>query len=248
MFHQIVVRYAKVIFLSSDANYSQEISNDPFFKNIEEYQKDGVAFWKKHGPHHPFLLANYPCSKNMGGVPFHRNFSKLKLTPEQGEHISFLELLDVPTIGNKSHNKKVFYELVSQSHLEYIDRLILGGGNKLFFVSKGVLKDMKKLKDEFPVFKWLDFKRDEKEKYLKTVSNGNVVQEIYTFRLLKYMAKYPVYHPEYRNGLGETANNALETGFHNHLEPRLNTPKKQKEYHTTESVVFVGFYLFRQAC
>ena len=172
---------AKVIFLSSDANYSQEIPNDHFFHYIEEYQKDGVAFWKKYNHHHPFLLSDYPCRKNTGGVPFHRNFSKLKLTPEQGEHISFLELLDVPTIGNKSENKKVFYELVSQSHLEYIDRLVLGGGNKLFFVSKGVLKDMKKLKNEFPVFKWLDFKSDEKEKYLKTVSNGNVIQEISHF-------------------------------------------------------------------
>ncbi|HKL26109.1 MAG TPA: hypothetical protein VJ910_07805, partial [Desulfuromonadales bacterium] len=42
---------ARIIFLSSDANYSPEISDHPFFKKILEYQDDGVAFWKKHGCH-----------------------------------------------------------------------------------------------------------------------------------------------------------------------------------------------------
>jgi len=66
---------AEIIFLSSDANYSPEISNHAFFKYILEYQKDGVAFWSKYGCHHPFLLENYPFNKSNAGVPFHRNFS-----------------------------------------------------------------------------------------------------------------------------------------------------------------------------
>lgn len=39
---------ARVIFLSSDANYSPEISNNTFFEKILEYQKDGVVFWNKY--------------------------------------------------------------------------------------------------------------------------------------------------------------------------------------------------------
>lgn len=171
---------AKVVFLSSDANYSPEISNHQFFKYILEYQKDGIAFWEKYKCHHPFLLPNYPFNKNMAGVPFHRNFSKIGLGSEYAEHISFLELLDIPTIGNKSQNKKLFYELVSQAHLEYIENLILGGGNKLFFVSNGVLKDIVKLKKIYPVFKWLDIDASSKEQYSKHIK-GNKVKEIYHF-------------------------------------------------------------------
>jgi hypothetical protein len=80
---------ARIIFLSSDANYSPEISNHSFFNYILEYQKDSIAFWKKYGCHHPFLLPNYPFNKSTGGVPFHRNFSKVGLGPEYAEYICF---------------------------------------------------------------------------------------------------------------------------------------------------------------
>lgn len=172
---------AEIIFLSSDANYSPEVSNHTFFKCIMEYQKDGVTFWGKHKCHHPFLLANYPFSKTKAGVPFHRNFSKIGLGSEFSSHISFLELLDVPTIGNKSENINQFYSLVSESHLRYVDELMLGGGNKLFFVSKGVLKDMAKLKRIYSVFKWLDFKAGSKEQFSTIINGGNKIQEIYHF-------------------------------------------------------------------
>ncbi|MDA3806504.1 MAG: hypothetical protein PF440_01210 [Thiomicrorhabdus sp.] len=171
---------AKVVFLSSDANYSPEISDHNFFNYILEYQKDGIAFWEKYGCHHPFLLPNYPFSKSMAGVPFHRNFSKIGLGPEHAKHISFLELLDIPTIGNKSQNRKLFYELVSLSHLEYIESLMLGGGNKLFFISNGVLKDIVKLKKNYPIFEWLDFQVPVEKQYSKTIK-GNKIKEIYHF-------------------------------------------------------------------
>ena len=115
---------AKILFLSSDANYSPEISNHDFFNHILEYQEDGVAFWKKYDVHHPFLLPNYPFSKSKSGVPFHRNFSKIGLTSNHAHHVSFIELLDIPTIGNKSDNKKLFWEYVSEDHLQFLDDLI----------------------------------------------------------------------------------------------------------------------------
>lgn len=169
---------ADIVFLSSDANYSPEISNHPFFKYILEYQKDGISFWKKYGCHHPFLLPNYPFNKNTGGVPFHRNFSKIGLGGKYAENISFLELLDIPTIGNKSHNKKLFYELASRPHLEYIENLMLSDSNKLFFVSNGVLKDIEILRKKHSVFKWLDLPA---QGQLSKEVKSNKIQEIYHF-------------------------------------------------------------------
>lgn len=171
---------AKIIFLSSDANYSPEISNHPFFDYILEYQRDGIAFWKKYGCHHPFLHPAYPFNKNTGGVPFHRNFSKIGLGPEHAEHICFLELLDIPTIGNKSENRELFYSLASSLHLQYIERLILSGGGKLFFVSSGVLQDLQKFKRLFPVFSWVDHDTGTKNRFVKDLG-GNRVQEICHF-------------------------------------------------------------------
>ena len=171
---------ARIVFLSSDANYSPEISNHHFFKYILEYQKDGIAFWEKYNCHHPFLLPNYPFNKNMAGVPFHRNFSKIGLRPEHAAHISFIELLDIPTIGNKSQNRKLFFEYVSLSHLEYIEELMLGGGSKLFYVSNGVLRDIAKLKKAYPVFEWFDYELTSSKQYVKTI-NSNKIREIYHF-------------------------------------------------------------------
>jgi len=171
---------AKVVFLSSDANYSPEISNHPFFNYILEYQKDGIAFWEKYGCHHPFLLPNYPFDKRKDGCKFHLNFSKIGLNSEQARHISFLELLDVPTIGNKSNDFKLFYKLVSQSHLEYIEKLMLSGGNKLFFISNGVIRDILKLKKHYPTFKWLNVEPRRSKQFSKEI-NGNKIKEIYHF-------------------------------------------------------------------
>jgi len=159
-----VPKEAKIIFLGSDANYSPAISNNDFFKYILEYQKDGVAFWKKYKCHHPFLLPNYPTGKGFDkrkdGVPYHRNFRKLGLQPppKYAAHISFLELLDVPTIGNKSQNINQFDKMLSLKHLLYIDKLIKGGGKKLFYVSPGVLKDIKRIKNIYSsndLFDWV---------------------------------------------------------------------------------------------
>ncbi len=171
---------SKVVFLSSDANYSPEISNHYFFKTILEYQSDGVLFWEKYNVHHPFLLPHYPFNKNKDGVPFHRNFKKIGLTAKYASHVTFLELLDIPTIGNKSKNYELFYSLVSKTHLQYIDKLITCGGQKLFFVSSGVLQNMVKLKKVYQVFEWLEPKKNSK-KQLSMVIGENKIQEIYHF-------------------------------------------------------------------
>ena len=171
---------ANIIFLSSDANYSPEISKHPFFKKILEYQEDGVAFWKKYNCHHPFLLPSYPFSRSKAGVPFHRNFSKIGLNQDHAEHVSFIELLDIPTIGNKSQNRNLFFQLVSKAHLDYLDKLMTGGGRKLFFVSNGVLKDIENIKKKHTAFGWLNFKSGRTQQFSQEI-NGNKIQEIYHF-------------------------------------------------------------------
>jgi len=171
---------AHIVFISSDANYSPEISNHDFFKYILEYQADGVEFWNKHGEHHPFLLKEYPFSRTKDGVPFHRNFKKIGLNYKHSSELCFLELLDVPTIGNKSDNKELFNELISYSHLKYIDELVLNGGNKLFFISSGVISDMLKLKKKHDVFGWLEKDKSNKEQITIDI-NSNKIKEIYHF-------------------------------------------------------------------
>ncbi|MGD9660781.1 MAG: hypothetical protein AB7U63_05865 [Porticoccaceae bacterium] len=146
---------AQVVILSSDANYAPEISSHSFFQYILEYQQDGVGFWKKYGVHHPFLLPNFPFNKTQHGRPYHKNISKLGLDTSYADKISFLELLDIPTIGNKSVNRKEFYSLISAQHLTFIDDLIRNDSGTLFLVPGGVFNDMLYLKKIYPVFPWL---------------------------------------------------------------------------------------------
>ena len=170
---------AKIIFISSDANYSPEITDHKFFDSILEYHQDGVAFWKKYGVHHPFLLSTFPFNKTSGGRPFHSRFSRLNLDSSYATDISFVELLDIPTIGNKSSDRTSFYKLVTRPHLNYLDNLIMSGGQKLFFVSNGVLKDMYKMRSKYHVFNWLD-RQNSIRKYSKKIGT-NKIKEIYHF-------------------------------------------------------------------
>jgi hypothetical protein len=171
---------AKILFLNSDANYSPQISEHDFFKYILEYQENGVNFWKKYNVHHPFLLSNYPFSRSKAGVPFHHNFSKLNLSKDYADQVSFIELLDVPTIGNKSEDNNIFWELVSERHLRYLDMIIQGGEEKLILISGTVLRDMMKMKELYNVFKWLNYPIKPGSKYCHQVNNSTV-QKIYHF-------------------------------------------------------------------
>ena len=196
---------AKIIFLSSDANYSPEISKDPFFKCIIKYQEDGIAFWEKEGCHHPFMLKNFPkdFDRRKDGVPFHRNVSKLGLQAKpHAEHISFLETLDVPTIGNKSEDKKLFFDLICQDHLKYIDRLVCDGGHKLFIISKGVLDDINKIKKIYPnLFSWYD-NPPQGGRFLIEI-NGNKIKEFYHFSSSQIHSQIPEVRSEIDEWLKE---------------------------------------------
>lgn len=138
---------AKVIFIGLDANYTSQISSHKFFQKIIEYQKDGVAFWRKYGVHHPFLLEDYPFKRNMDGVPYHRNFSKLRLPSDFASNISFVELLDVPTIGTT--NESVFLKLINPNHLRWLDAIVSEGQPRAIILSDSVIRKMIKFEESF---------------------------------------------------------------------------------------------------
>jgi len=181
---------AKILFLSSDANYSPEISEHDFFKYILEYHKDGVNFWKKYNVHHPFLLPDYPFNRKKAGVPFHRNFSKLNLSSDHAAHISFIELLDIPTIGNKSDNKNLFWDLVSEDHLRYLDKIIQDDNEKLILIPGAILNDMEEMKKDYNVFDWIDYSNQSKSQYSQKV-NRSTVKKIYHFSASQIHAQIP---------------------------------------------------------
>ena len=126
---------ARFLFLGLDANYSADLGEQDVFGNVLAYHEDGVAFWRRHGVHHPFLLQGY----RGGGRHYHRSFARIGFLPEHAPEISFAELLHVPTVGR---NRLVLGDLDS-GHLERLDRAIHAGCGRHVFVPAGVARLMR---------------------------------------------------------------------------------------------------------
>lgn len=166
---------AKILILGNDANYSPEISEHAFFQRILEYHSDGILFWQKHEKHHPFMLNEYPFDKRRGGVPYHLNFSKMGFSSEYAEYFSFVELLNMPTIGNTGDNKERFFELLDRNHLNWIEDLILGGQKKFVIVNQTLVNLIKQIQERLDVFGRLGRILDGKEAPSIILENENVV-------------------------------------------------------------------------
>lgn len=108
---------ARFLFIGLDANYEAEIETKPIFSKIREYHNDGVAFWRKHGVHHPFLLPEYSGD----GRHYHQSFSRIGFGPEHADLVSFVELFHVPTVGR---NILVANDL-DAAHLNMLNAAIL---------------------------------------------------------------------------------------------------------------------------
>jgi hypothetical protein len=167
-------RTAKVVFVGLDANYSPDITDGhPFFERIIEYHQDSVKFWQKHGAHHPFLLPEYPFKKNTGGVPYHRKFGWMGLTPDYAGQISFIELLDVPTTGRTENDQ--FWDLFSQEHAKRIDDLVRDRSPRLVMLSRSLTENyMRKAYKKWHFFQWLpgQFQLGEMKRVGETVIYG----------------------------------------------------------------------------
>lgn len=153
---------AKVIFLGRDANYPRIIGDSDFFKFIIEYHRDGVAFWKKYGIHHPFLHPEYPYNKNKDkrykdGVKYHEVFAKMCLSAKYAEYISFVEILNRPTAGNTGQDTEDWFEKnISDGHIAFLEETFRSAGKTIIFIPKTVIGvDLKKVKDKTGRFAWL---------------------------------------------------------------------------------------------
>jgi len=146
---------AKILIIGNDANYSPEISNHKFFERILDYHADGVVFWQTTGVHHPFLLADYPFDRRKGGVRYHLIFSKLKFGPEYADKFSFVELLNVPTIGNTGSNKELFFQLLDPNHLSWLENLVFGGERKFVVVNQTLARSIDMISKKLGVLKKL---------------------------------------------------------------------------------------------
>lgn len=142
---------ARVVIWGRDANYSCRISNHVFFHQILLYHENGVAFWEEHQCHHPFLLPDYPFLRNTDGVPYHSRFGSMKLPTTCASHISFAELLDIPTTGNTANGFQQLAQLRLHDGLaEYLQELeekLLESGRKTIFISPSVLHDLEFISD-----------------------------------------------------------------------------------------------------
>jgi len=127
---------AEFVFIGLDANYDVDLAHGRAFDSVLEYHADGVEFWRHYGVHHPFLLPGYRGA----GKPYHQNFAKIKLPPEDAGRVSFVELLNVPTIGGRDLTVKD----LDPKHLDELNALILGGTKRNVFLSDKVAKLMRR--------------------------------------------------------------------------------------------------------
>ena len=134
---------ATFLFIGLDANYAPDLESSPAFRAVLEYHQDGVAFWRKHGVHHPFLLPDYRGD----GRRYHRTFARIGFTPAHAHLVSFAELLHVPTVGRNELSSQDF----DLPHLHNLNDAIIYGKAKHIFVSAGVARLMRTSK----VFPWL---------------------------------------------------------------------------------------------
>jgi hypothetical protein len=134
---------ARFIFVGLDANFDPEIESSEAFPDVCSYLEDGVEFWRQQGIHHPFLLPDYQGD----GSRYHKQFAKIGLDAQCAQEISFLELIDTPTMG-RSNLKK---EDLRPHHLKRLVAWLKGGRKKYAFISPNV----RRLMSSTPYFRWL---------------------------------------------------------------------------------------------
>lgn len=134
---------AKFLFIGLDANYAADIAEQPIFNELLNYHADGVSFWKKYNCHHPFLLTGYRGD----GKKYHQRFAKIGFNSQHAAQVSFIELLDIPTVGRNTLEHTDF----NPAHLKRIKQAILDGEAQHIFISPTVFKYMKQCAE----FRWL---------------------------------------------------------------------------------------------
>lgn len=125
---------AKFLFVGLDANYARDVDESSIFKLLLSYLEDGVAFWRTHGVHHPFLLPGYAGD----GRLYHKTFSKIGFTSAHASQVSFVELLHLPTYGRSA----LVPEDLDRKHLASLNAAIIDGQSEYIFIPDGVARLM----------------------------------------------------------------------------------------------------------
>jgi hypothetical protein len=170
-------QYAKFIFFGLDANFAEDIEEKPIFEEVVEYLNDGVTYWQMRKRHHPFLSGAY---KKGSGYRYHHQFSKLGLTSEYADKVSFIELLDCPTCGNTSLKRLI--ELLKADYLRKVDNaLSSANGKKSVYISRGVYSKLYNIGQTFGCFEWLPGPREFQRNTLYTIlDRGNLKIHVIT--------------------------------------------------------------------
>lgn len=166
---------SEYLFIGLDANFSPKIENSAIFPIIKEYLKDGATFWEKHGVHHPFRLPEYSGDGNL----YHNNFSKIGFTPSHASKVSFVELIDVPTIGVS----KLSIDDLNAEHMEYLNALITSGKKRYVFLPSMVANLMRSTKK----FKWL---KSKPQSSYENIPVWAVIGETVVFKTYHFSYRY----------------------------------------------------------
>lgn len=157
-----VIEDAKVFFFGIDANYDINITEE-FLNILRQYHRNGVDYWlnnwqnSNNNDHHPFLLPEY---KQGAGYVYHSTFRMINLPANFcAEAISFVELLNVPTTGNRNEDPNLFALLLQNSlgHIERLQNAVLNARNKLVFMPNEVIENLKKINKRHSLFPGLKY-------------------------------------------------------------------------------------------
>lgn len=130
---------ARFLFVGLDANYAAKIDQSAIYPALLAYHKDGAAFWRNHGIHHPFLLPQKKGDGRRDGRLYHGNFAKIGFRPDHADLVSFMELLHVPTVGRSA----LVRDDLDSAHLCRLKDAMFKGEAKYVFLSAGVVRLMK---------------------------------------------------------------------------------------------------------
>lgn len=132
---------ADVVFIGLDANYSPNLEQQPeLYDRLEQYHRDGVAFWRERRVHHPFLAGGY----RGGGLRFHRNFAEIQFRPEEAHRVSFIELVHEPTVESKLKATDL-----DPRHLARLQQLVSDGRPRRVFLCQQVIRLLRSHESQF---------------------------------------------------------------------------------------------------
>jgi len=131
------------LFFGLDANFDYHIDKSDVYAEVGEYLDEGVAYWRAHDRHHPFLNPGYHGS----GRKYHERFSLIGFGPEHAHQVSFVEIMHLPTFGVGCPKPAQ----LSTEHLMRLEGWVRDGSARHIFIPRTALDLLHRSKR----FRWL---------------------------------------------------------------------------------------------